>query len=423
MKTLVLYVFHLYNARVKHFIQNVTFKDNNIDFLIICNNMTEDIEYPLNAKLIRRENTGLDFGGWSQGLLKDNLYNQYDAFIFLNSSIMGPYLPENYTGTWVDRLLYGLEGDVKLFGPTINSCFPDLKRCHIQSYAFCMHRPALELLINKEIFSLTHIPKNYLDAIRNFESPMSRVILDNGWNIGSFMNHYKDVDFTFKNKNLNVEFLGSVMEPDKFFGNSLDPREVMFIKGNRYPPGYTFKYNNITNIFQKYSSVDNSKGIDKIVTHSYGEIYNKIFKELYPTTKSVLSIGVGCGLDLRSYYEYFTRALIYGVNINGTVHELISKSPRIKLVTPDDLKTLQHDLIIEDASHKPEDQIQHFKNYGKSVKSNGYYIIEDVNQNCFDLVREETLKIAQDYGFTQSVYDLRKIKNRFDDILLVFKKL
>ena len=37
-KILVLFVFHIYNYRVKHFIDKCIFKDENIDFIVISNN-------------------------------------------------------------------------------------------------------------------------------------------------------------------------------------------------------------------------------------------------------------------------------------------------------------------------------------------------------------------------------------------------
>jgi hypothetical protein len=37
-KTLVLYVFHIYNDRVQHFIDNAIFYDENVDFTFKINN-------------------------------------------------------------------------------------------------------------------------------------------------------------------------------------------------------------------------------------------------------------------------------------------------------------------------------------------------------------------------------------------------
>ena len=57
-KTLVLYVFHQYNERVKHFIQNAIFYDENIDFLVISNNKNNVFEVPPYVKTMYRDNIG-----------------------------------------------------------------------------------------------------------------------------------------------------------------------------------------------------------------------------------------------------------------------------------------------------------------------------------------------------------------------------
>ena len=41
-------------------------------------------------KGVKRNNIGYDFGGWSNALLTNDLYKNYDNFIFANSSVIGP---------------------------------------------------------------------------------------------------------------------------------------------------------------------------------------------------------------------------------------------------------------------------------------------------------------------------------------------
>ena len=110
-KTLVLYVFHIYNNRVENFINNSIFKNDNIDFIIICNNKEIDFRAPDYVKIIKRDNIGYDFGAWSHGLLDENLYVNYDKFIFVNSSVSGPYLKDNSI-KWTDIYLNGLQNNV-----------------------------------------------------------------------------------------------------------------------------------------------------------------------------------------------------------------------------------------------------------------------------------------------------------------------
>ncbi len=202
-KTLVLYVFHEYNMRVKYFLDNSVFYDDNVDFIIICNNPSISFKVPSYVKVIFRENTGFDFGGWSEALLKDDTYKRYDYFIFVNSSVLGPFLPLYYRGRWTDIYINGLEGNIKLFGSTINTnTFENLLLYpHVQSYIFSVEKSTLEYLIECEIFSNSNISNTYYGAIINKEVEMSRKIIEKGWNIGCLMPQYKGIDFSFSEKN------------------------------------------------------------------------------------------------------------------------------------------------------------------------------------------------------------------------------
>jgi lipopolysaccharide biosynthesis protein len=244
-KTLVLYVFHEYNNRVEHFFKYCIFNDPNVDFIIISNNKKFKINnLPANVRFLARDNIGYDFGGWSDALLINELYKNYDYFIFANSSVIGPFM--NTSEKWTDKYINGLKKDnIKLFGSTINSCgfgLPDSvdlrnpeKQSHVQSYIFSMDRITLEYLIKCEIFSMTNYAKTYEDAICLKEINMSRKIIENDWNIGSLMNYYKGVDFRFKTKkpeDYNITFLGDMMD-NRGKNEVWNLYEVVFIKGNR----------------------------------------------------------------------------------------------------------------------------------------------------------------------------------------------
>lgn len=55
-KTLVLFVFHIFNERVKSFIENCIFYDENIDFIIICNDRSIKFDCPDYVKKYYRDN-------------------------------------------------------------------------------------------------------------------------------------------------------------------------------------------------------------------------------------------------------------------------------------------------------------------------------------------------------------------------------
>lgn len=234
-KVLVLYVFHIYNDRVKHFINNCIFNDTNVDFIIISNDMNNSFDAPNHVKTLFRDNIGYDFGGWSDALLTNNLYQNYDNFIFVNSSVIGPFIPTYYKNRWTDIYINGLQNNIKLFGSTINTCGDPLNRSHVQSYIFSIDKNTLEYLINCEIFSMTNYAKTFDDAIWQKEVLMSRKIIENGWNIGSLLTLYKDVDFTFSNmkpEEYHINFFYDIMTTQ--YRNSLwNDYELVFIKGNR----------------------------------------------------------------------------------------------------------------------------------------------------------------------------------------------
>ncbi len=234
-KLLVLYVFHVYNDRVKHFVENCIFYDENIDFIIISNNKDNIFTVPEYVKTLFRDNIGYDFGGWSDALLTNNLYENYEHFIFVNSSVIGPFLPSYYKGKWTDIYINGLQDNIKLFGSTINTLWKPLTGSHVQSYIFSMDKTTLNYLIDCEIFSITNYAKTFGEAIYNKEVLMSRKIIENNWNIGSLLQYYKDVDFTFKTKRpreYNIQFIDDIMY-ERFKDKLWNIYELVFVKGNR----------------------------------------------------------------------------------------------------------------------------------------------------------------------------------------------
>jgi len=235
-KTLVLYALHEFNERVRSFLQSCIFQDENIDFIVIANNKNIVLDVPGYARTLHRDNIGYDFGAWSDALLTDHLYEKYHHFIFVNSSVIGPFVPPYFEGRWTDIYLNGLRNNVKLFGSTINTCGKPLTLTHVQSYIFTMDKTTLEFLIDSNIFSTKYVT-NFQDCIFQKEVLMSRKVIENNWNIGSLQPCYKDVDFTFRRKspedcNIECLFLDDIMYQE--FRNSIwNEYELVFIKGNR----------------------------------------------------------------------------------------------------------------------------------------------------------------------------------------------
>lgn len=232
-KTLVLYTFHKYDNNVNFFIKNGIFKDNNVDFIMIINDENLKIDVPDYVNVINRKNIGYDFGAWSDGLLINNLYKNYDYFIFANSSVIGPIVPKYYKNKWINIFLDGLTDTIKLYGSTINTCTgftcnPN-DDSHVQSYVFCMNRNTLDFLIKKEIFSQTNIISEYQNVVEYKEIRMSREIINNNWNIGCIFHHYDNIDFrNLDNVDKNI-FLDNITVK-KYYDENINPYEVIFVK-------------------------------------------------------------------------------------------------------------------------------------------------------------------------------------------------
>lgn len=185
-----------------------------------------------------------------------------------------------------------------------------------------------------------------------------------------------------------------------------------------------------TDILKRYEATNTSLGSDKCTTHSYGEVYNNIFDNYKNTTGNILEIGISGGFGLCAYTDYFQNAQIYGIDIEDICTTKIKNHERVHLYFGDacNPQTIQHfnvmyDIIVEDASHRPEHQIQHFKDYCNFVNKGGVYIIEDIDQNYKDILYDELSKVADMNGFSMHFADLRMHKGRYDDILFIFYKL
>lgn len=244
--TLVIFVFHELNDSVNNFIKNAVFVSDDTDFVIVSNggssikvltsvnaviisDGSRRITLPSHVKFLSRPNIGHDFGAWSDGLLIDDLYQNYQNFIFVNSSIDGPF---NRDSLWTQTLLNGLSSTVKLFGCTINTCLKPNECAHVQSYAFAMDKEALEYLIQCEIFSNTKYISNKHDVIWMKEIGMSRKIIQRGWNIGSLLKCYEGIDWTLPYP-IEKPFFDDIMYP-RFENIYWKKEELVFIKGNRW---------------------------------------------------------------------------------------------------------------------------------------------------------------------------------------------
>jgi len=173
--------------------------------------------------------------------------------------------------------------------------------------------------------------------------------------------------------------------------------------------------------------IDNSR-TDKNTTHSYLNTYETLFKPKKNSARNILEIGIQDGGSIKLWYDYFKNATIYGLDIRKIkdIWPEIKNKTRIKIGCFDaynenfvnnQIKPLniKFDVMIDDGPHTLESMIFFIKNYLPMLSDNGIFVIEDIPSiewiNILsNLVPENMKKCIR-------VYDLRKNKNRYDDIL------
>jgi len=179
-------------------------------------------------------------------------------------------------------------------------------------------------------------------------------------------------------------------------------------------------------IFDKYSTTSSglSDGTDKGTVHSYLPVYKEILEPLRDTPLRMLEIGVMTGASLRAWDEYFTHPdkEIHGADICPQWLKFEVKNYHV--VDATQRRALEElggewDVVVDDASHLPVHQLQSLEIFGPNIRPGGYYVIEDIISLE---VAQELYEAGVKLGFDITLRDLRPIKNRYDDIILVMKK-
>lgn len=167
---------------------------------------------------------------------------------------------------------------------------------------------------------------------------------------------------------------------------------------------------------------------DKNTLHSYiDHVYSELFSEIQTSAKNILEIGIDKGGSIFLWKEYFLNANISAMDIEDK-RGIFKDNERLKIIKGDaynkkfidSVPENNFDLIIDDGPHTLESMIQFLNGYQSKLNENGIMIIEDVQQ----IYWIETLKKHVHPDLIQCVYihDLRKIKNRDDDILFIIDK-
>jgi len=166
---------------------------------------------------------------------------------------------------------------------------------------------------------------------------------------------------------------------------------------------------------------------DKNSIHSYIPVYEEILKPYRYEAKNILEIGLMSGESLRMWNRYFS-GMVYGIDcslkpINGQADltQVIKDGYNVRIgdaSNPADIELnfrgMKFDVVIEDANHDIDQQLDIYKTLKPYLSGNAIYIIEDVQ----DIDRDTYLFEA----IGGEIIDRRHIKNRYDDVLVIIRK-
>ena len=180
--------------------------------------------------------------------------------------------------------------------------------------------------------------------------------------------------------------------------------------------------------------VDNCRS-DKNTVHSYLPLYQKLLIKKKETAKNVLEVGIFMGGSIKLWNDYFTNATVYGLDIIhiNDIWDGIKNNEKIILHTSTDAynpeffianflnKNIKCDFMLDDGPHTLESMKQFIKLYSNIMTDDGILIIEDVQSwDWIDILKNEVPNHLKQYI---KIYDLRKNKNRYDDIVFTIDKL
>jgi hypothetical protein len=134
------------------------------------------------------------------------------------------------------------------------------------------------------------------------------------------------------------------------------------------------------------------------------------------------------------WHDYFQNSTIYGLDIHdiSKINDSIKNKDRIKLFTSVNAydttfikstfvdNNIKFDILIDDGPHTLDSMIFFVKHYLPLLNEKGILVIEDIHDIKWIniLIRH----VPEEYRRFIQVADLRHVKNRWDDIMLIINK-
>ena len=137
--------------------------------------------------------------------------------------------------------------------------------------------------------------------------------------------------------------------------------------------------------------------------HDYLVFYEPFLEPMHLQATRVMEIGVLEGGSLRVWADYFPNAKIIGLDIDKSTKKIETERIAVEIGNAANSEFLlkmgekykPFDLIVDDASHDPFEQLLALDRLFPYVKTGGFYIVEDLRS---DFVITEISKVVANLG-------------------------
>jgi len=181
----------------------------------------------------------------------------------------------------------------------------------------------------------------------------------------------------------------------------------------------------LAEINDKHSDAAHVGGTDKGTGHSYIETYEEILAPYREKATDVLELGIARGYSLLLWHDYFTNAVIHGIDLRLGGAGAAKDIPRIVMYEGDSdnikltdaiLPDGHFDVVINDGCHKVHSQLLTTALLLTKMKPGGLLVIEDIEV-------AESWKLYREFDAELTVVDLseRRPKKK-DNMLIILRK-